>query len=89
MISAFVLVNCFFPFDPTIKDKISRMPAVTNVYRTEGRYDLLVKVSAETEDELRNIVTRDLNGISGVDATLTMIIAPPRPSLAETTSYST
>lgn len=75
MIAAFVLVNCHFPFDSRIKDEISRMPSVTNIYRTEGRYDLMVKVNAETEDRLRNIISRDLDAINGVDATLIIIIA--------------
>ena len=77
MTTAFVLVNCHFPFDPTIKDKISRMPAVTSVDRTEGRYELMVKIGGETEDDIRNIVAQDFNSISGVDATLIMIIAQP------------
>jgi DNA-binding Lrp family transcriptional regulator len=51
------------------------LPSVTNVYRTEGRYDLVVKINAETEDKLRNMISRDFNAIHGVDATLTMIIA--------------
>ena len=51
MVSAFILVNCHFPFDPRIMDEISKMPFVTNLYRTSGRYDLIVKVNANTEDE--------------------------------------
>ena len=75
MTAAFVLVNCHFPFDMGIMHEISKMPSVTNVYRTEGRYDLVVKINAETEDKLRNMISRDVNAIHGVDATLTMIIA--------------
>lgn len=75
MIGAFVLVNCHFPFDPRILDEISRIPFVTNIYRTEGRYDLMVKVNAETEVRLRNLISRDFNAINGVDATLIIIIA--------------
>jgi len=75
MIAAFVLVNCHFPFDSRIQDEISRIPSVTNIYRTEGRYDLMVKVNAETEDKLKNMISRDLDAINGVDATLIMIIA--------------
>lgn len=74
MIAAFVLVNCHFPFDARIMQEISRMPSVTNVYRTEGRYDLVVKVNGETEDLLRNMISRDFNAIDGVDATVTMVI---------------
>jgi len=50
------------------------MPSVTNVYRTEGRYDLMVKINGESEDLLRNMISRDFNAIHGVDATITMII---------------
>lgn len=69
MIAAFVLVNCQFPFDMRIMHEISRIPSVTDVYRTEGRCDLVVKVNAETEDMLRNMISREVNPINGVDAT--------------------
>ena len=75
MTAAFVLINCHFPFDLRIKDEISKIPTVTSVYRTGGRYDLMVEINAETERELRNMIHRDIDTIHGVDATLTMIIA--------------
>jgi len=75
MVSAFVLVNCHFPFDPRIMDEISKMPFVTNLYRTSGRYDLIVKVNANTEDEVKEMISIDINRLQGVDATFTMIIA--------------
>jgi DNA-binding Lrp family transcriptional regulator len=74
MVSAFVLVNCHFPFDTRIMDEISKMPSVANVYRISGRYDLIVKVNANTEDEVKEIVSRDISALQGVDATVTMII---------------
>jgi len=75
MIAAFVLVNCSFPFDTRIIHEISKMPSVTNVYRTEGRYDLMVRINAETEEHLTNMIFRDFTVIHGVDETLMMIIA--------------
>jgi DNA-binding Lrp family transcriptional regulator len=75
MVSAFVLVNCHFPFDPRIMDEMSKMPSVANVYRISGRYDLIVKINAYTEDELKEIISTDINTLQGVDATVTMIIA--------------
>ncbi|HEV8404925.1 MAG TPA: Lrp/AsnC ligand binding domain-containing protein [Nitrososphaera sp.] len=75
MIGAFVVVNCHFPFDTRIMDEISKIPSVTHLYRTEGRYDLMVKIKAETKDMLVDMISRDVNAIHGVDATLTMIIA--------------
>ena len=73
MIAAFVLVNCHFPFDARIIDEISRMPSVTHVYKTEGRYDLLLEINAETENKLRDMIAQDVDAIHGIDATLTMI----------------
>ena len=75
MVAAFVLVNCRFPFDIRIMDEISGMPSVMNIYRTEGRYDLMVKVNAETKEMITRIVSNDFRAIHGVDATLTMFIA--------------
>jgi DNA-binding Lrp family transcriptional regulator len=75
MMSAFVLVNCHFPFDTRIMNEISKMPSIANVYRTSGRYDLIIKINANTEDELKEIISTDINTLQGVDATVTMIIA--------------
>jgi DNA-binding Lrp family transcriptional regulator len=75
VISAFVLVNCHFPFDVRIKDDISNISSVTEVYRTSGRYDLLVKINADAEDNLKEIVSKDIGAIHGIDDTLALIIA--------------
>ncbi len=75
MIAAFMLLNCHFPFDVRIIHEISSMPSVTNVHRIEGRYDLIVRINAETKDVLTSMISRDFGAIQGVDATLTLFIA--------------
>jgi DNA-binding Lrp family transcriptional regulator len=75
VVSAFVLVNCHFPFDVTIKDDISRMSSVREVHRTSGRYELLVKINADTEDKLKEIISKDIGMMQGIDDTVTLIIA--------------
>jgi DNA-binding Lrp family transcriptional regulator len=74
MVSAFVLVNCRFPFDVKIMDKVTKLPSVSNVYRTEGRYDLLVKLNADTEEKLTEKISDDIDTIEGIDATITLTI---------------
>lgn len=74
MVAALVLVNCRFPFDTRILEEISNVPLITNVYRTEGRYDLIVKVTAETEEKLKEVITKNIDKISGVDATISLNI---------------
>ena len=75
MTSAFVLVNCHFPFDTKIMDEISMMPHVSAVHRTEGRYDLIVKVTAESEEKLQEVISMNINKIPGVDATISLTVA--------------
>jgi DNA-binding Lrp family transcriptional regulator len=75
MVSAFILINCHYPFDGRIADVLSKLPFVSNIYRTEGRYDLLIKLNADTEDELKERISRDINTIHGIDATITLTIA--------------
>lgn len=75
MISAFVLANCHFPFDRGIMHAISKMPFVSIIHRTEGRYDLIIKIDADTEDNLKEAISKGINTIKGVDATVSLIIA--------------
>lgn len=78
MVSAIVLVNCHFPFDTRIADQISKLAFTSNVYRTEGRYDLLVKVNADTEDKLKEKISKDIDTIQGIDDTIILTIAEPK-----------
>jgi DNA-binding Lrp family transcriptional regulator len=80
MTSAFVLINCHFPFDGKIMNKISNIPHVLTVHRTEGRYDLIVKVSAETDEKLMEIISKNINKIDGVDATISLTITKGHPA---------
>jgi DNA-binding Lrp family transcriptional regulator len=74
MISAFVLVNCHFPFDTGIMHTISKMPFVSIIHRTEGRYDLIIKIDVDTEDNLKDAISKNINTIRGVNATITLTI---------------
>jgi DNA-binding Lrp family transcriptional regulator len=74
MVSAFLLVNCHFPFDVRITDAISKLSYVSSVYRIEGRYDLLVKLNADTEEKLKQRISSDIETIRDIDATITLTI---------------
>ncbi len=75
MISAIVLVNCRFPFDARIVDELNKLSTVSHVYRTSGIYDLIVKVSAYTENGLWRTVCADIGTIRNVNSTVTMVVA--------------
>lgn len=74
MISALVLINCRFPFDTKIVDELNKLSAVNMIYRTAGIYDLIVKISANTENDLRKTVCADISMIHNINSTVTMVI---------------
>jgi DNA-binding Lrp family transcriptional regulator len=72
--SAFVLIDCDFPFLENIIEELKKISEIEEFYRVQSIYDMLAKVNADSEDQLHEIVMRKLRGIEGVNNTLTMII---------------
>jgi DNA-binding Lrp family transcriptional regulator len=75
MTSAFIFINCHFPFNDVVIEELGKLPLVSNVYRTSGIYDIIVRVNSLTEKALRQNMTRDIRGIENVNSTVTMVIA--------------
>jgi DNA-binding Lrp family transcriptional regulator len=73
MKSAIVLINCHFPFDINILEKFKKIPAITDIYRSQGIYDLITKITSSSEEEFGEIMN-DISRIDGVDATVTLTI---------------
>jgi DNA-binding Lrp family transcriptional regulator len=75
MTFAFIFINCHFPFNDVVIEELGKLPLVSNVYRTSGIYDIIVRVNSLTEKALRQNMTRDIRGIENVNSTVTMVIA--------------
>ena len=72
--SAFVLIDCDFPFSENIIKELKKIPEIEEFYRVQSIYDIIAKVNADSEDQLNEIVTRKVREIEGIKNTLTMII---------------
>ena len=58
MPSAYVLINYGLSFEHEENiDKLKELPEIIVVERLSGAYDLLVKVSADTMDKLKEAIT--------------------------------
>lgn len=82
MVSALILINCHFPFDKQITEKLKRLSAISEVYRTQGVYDLITKIVYTSEKEFKETMT-GITRIDGVNSTLTLLIADNRDLIAE------
>ncbi len=74
MPTAFVMINTEIGSEKEILDEIRKIDAVKESYMVYGVYDIVATVSADTMDNLKEIVTWNIRRLDKVRATLTMII---------------
>ncbi|MFL6418006.1 MAG: Lrp/AsnC family transcriptional regulator [Nitrososphaeraceae archaeon] len=75
MTSAFLLINCDFPFSEDVINELGKIPEIVDVYRLHGMYDIIARVKSDTEEELNDVVKIRIRKIDKVKSTITMIIA--------------
>ena len=74
MTLAFVFVNCITDEQATEVEKaLKDVQGVLEANLTTGIYDLLLKVQADSEQQLEEVIKR-IKAISGVTSTMTSII---------------
>jgi len=74
MPTAFVMINTEIGSEKEVLDEIRKIDAVKESYMVYGVYDIVATVSADTMDNLKEIVTWNVRRLDKVRATLTMII---------------
>jgi len=74
MPTAFVMINTEIGSEKEVLDEIRKIDAVKESYMVYGVYDIVATVSADTMDNLKEIVTWNMRRLDKVRATLTMII---------------
>lgn len=74
MPSAFVLINAEIGSEDEVLKQLKVLPNVKESYVVYGVYDIVAKVSADTMDKLKEIVTWKIRRLDKVRSTLTMIV---------------
>jgi DNA-binding Lrp family transcriptional regulator len=73
VLSAIVLINCHFPFEKEILEKLENLIEVRNIYRTQGIYDLIVKIISPSEEEFKRTMI-EIGKLHRVNSTVALII---------------
>jgi DNA-binding Lrp family transcriptional regulator len=71
---AFVLVDSKIGVENELVKDLKSMKNVVEAHNIYGMYDIMVKVEADTMDELRNVVHQRIRSLDKVRSTLTMIV---------------
>ncbi|MFQ5977387.1 MAG: Lrp/AsnC family transcriptional regulator [Candidatus Heimdallarchaeota archaeon] len=74
MPSAFVLINSEIGAENKVVDAVKQIPAVQESYIVYGVYDVILRVTAPTMDELKGMILTNIRGLENVRSTLTMIV---------------
>ena len=71
---AFVLINAELDSEKYIIEQLNKLECVINVDSVYGVYDLVIKIEANTMEEVKNIISYNVRRINHVRSTLTMIV---------------
>jgi len=72
--AAFVLINAEIGSEDEVLKQLKTLPNVKESYVVYGVYDIVAKVTADTMDKLKEIVTWKIRRLDKVRSTLTMIV---------------
>lgn len=71
---AFVLINTEIGSESDVLKTLKKVEGVKEAYTVYGVYDIIAKMTAETMDKLKELVTWHVRRLDKVRSTLTMIV---------------
>ena len=77
MPTAFVFINTDPAAMPEVLKKIKAIGGVTEAGMVYGVFDIVAKVTTETMDQLRQIITYKIRMLPNVLTTNTLLVVPP------------
>ena len=72
--SAYVLINCELGSENEIIEKIRKVPEVVEVYRVFGVYDIILRISTNNMETLKETIAWKIKNIDKVRSALSMIV---------------
>lgn len=72
-IEAYVLVNCDLGLEEAILQKLMVIPEVSEVKGVFGVYDMIVKINADSEEDIRRVITM-IRSMTMIKSSLTMMV---------------
>jgi DNA-binding Lrp family transcriptional regulator len=72
--TAYVLVLCNYDYsEDDITSQLTKLPCVTGVDRVDGPYDIIVKLSDNNMDLIRESIGKHMTRIHGIQSTITLM----------------
>jgi len=75
MVEAFVFINTEIGAEDEVMEALIKLPEVKEALIVYGPYDLVVKVSTDTAENLRKLISEKIRKMPKIKSTTTLIIA--------------
>lgn len=72
MVKAYVLMNCTTGSEKNVISELKKIPGVKETHGILGLYDILIQLESDSEEKIREIVTKSIRKMSNVHSTLTL-----------------
>ncbi len=73
MATAYIMIKCEIGSEHSIINNLKTIDGVKEVHGTFGAYDIITKVVANTEDKLREIISKRIRMVPKIRATLNLM----------------
>ncbi|HEX5975977.1 MAG TPA: Lrp/AsnC ligand binding domain-containing protein [Nitrososphaeraceae archaeon] len=74
MPTAYVFINYEIGAEQNILNKLKTVPGVIEASEVNGVYDIVVKMTSDSLDKLKETITRDIRTIYAIRSTMTLIV---------------
>ena len=74
MALAFLLVSCEVGAEKAVIDELKTFDAVKEAIGTFGVYDILVKLEADSDHKLRDVITQKIRKMNKAGTTITLMV---------------
>ena len=76
METAYVLVKSEMAHEMEVLNEILKLDGVKEVKGTFGVYDIFVKIEADSQNQIQNIITKKIRHLKNVVSTTTLSVIP-------------
>ena len=73
MVTSIILINTERTKINTVAEKLVEIEGVSEVYSVSGKYDLVVVVRVQSNDDLADLVTKEMLSIDAIVSSETML----------------
>ena len=73
MVTSIILINAERNKINPVAEQLQAIAGISEVYSVSGKYDLIAIVRVKTNDDLANLVTKQMLAIDGIVKTETML----------------